>query len=272
VTALACPSAVPATEYFSVARSHVGRVRAINEDRVLDYPTAGLWAVADGMGGHAGGDVAAQAVVDRLRSLGACGYPLGLPDVLAALAQANADICHRNDLQNTVAGATVVVALLEGDVASIAWAGDSRAYRLRGGKLELLTRDHSVVQELIDAGLLSPGQAEHHPHANVVTKALGVANALECQTLRVQNNAGDGLLLCSDGLSRCFTPGDEWPGSIADAAACMLETALRRDGSDNVSLVLISASENALAGSACPNRPNSLRSLLHRFSPISFGA
>lgn len=223
----------------SVARSHVGRVRTINEDRVLDCPAARLWAVADGMGGHSGGDMAAQTVVDRLRALAASGHCVALDEVLFALSQANAAICDRNAATASDAGTTVVAATIVGDEASIAWAGDSRAYRLRDGRLDLLTRDHSVVQELVDAGLLTPAQAQRHPRANVITKALGVAVELECQTLTVTLAPTDRLLLCSDGLSRSLQPDDVWIGTDAATAADMMTSALERDGTDNISLVLI---------------------------------
>lgn len=223
----------------SVARSHVGRVRTINEDRVLDCPAAHLWAVADGMGGHSGGDLAAQTVVDSLRTLAASGRPFDFDDVLLALSQANVAICERNAATAADAGTTVVVATISGHEASIAWAGDSRAYRLRDGRLELLTRDHSVVQELVDAGLLTPAQALRHPRANVITKALGVSRQLDYQTLTMELAPDDRLLLCSDGLSRSLQPEDVWNRTDTADAADMMTSALERDGTDNISLVLV---------------------------------
>ena len=236
-TPLATADASPARA--SVARSHVGRVRVINEDRILDYPSANLWAVADGMGGHRGGDLAAQAVVDGLRTLATSGGALDLTAILATLSQANADICRRNEATGANAGTTVVVATIADDVASIAWIGDSRAYRLRDGRLELLTRDHSVVQDLIDAGLLTPAQAERHPRANVITRALGVSEQLECQTLKAVLEPNDRLLLCSDGLSRSMSIDDIWEGNDDTIVDAMTMSSLDRDGTDNISLVLI---------------------------------
>lgn len=223
----------------SVARSHVGRVRSINEDRVLDCPTAGLWAVADGMGGHSGGDVAAQLAVDRLRLLAAAGTVPTLGDVLSAVWQANSDIRHHNASAGTDAGTTVVAATISEDVASIAWAGDSRAYRLRDGRLELLTHDHSFVQELVDAKLLTPAQAELHPRANVVTRALGVGDAVACDTVTVALAPDDRLLLCSDGFSRSLSAEDHWTGSDLEMVEAMIAVSLERGGSDNISVVLI---------------------------------
>lgn len=223
----------------SVSRSHVGRVRTINEDRVFDCAEAGLWAVADGMGGHRGGDQAAQAVVDELRGLSQAISAIAMPHVLAALQRANADIVRRNRDQGLDAGATVVVAMLDGAHVHIAWAGDSRAYRLRDGELAQLTEDHSVVQELVAAGLLTSEMAARHPQANVITRALGVNDQVELDCVTVELRDGDSVLLCSDGLSRSLPSG---PWSVADTldqtADRMRDHALQSDGSDNISLVL----------------------------------
>ncbi|QDZ09221.1 serine/threonine-protein phosphatase [Sphingomonas panacisoli] len=223
----------------SVARSHVGLVRIINEDRVFDCPDRGVWAVADGMGGHAGGDLAAQAVIDRLRLLTAGEGMIRFTDMLVALGQANGDIRQRNERFGAAAGTTVVAAMIQDGTAHVAWAGDSRAYRLRGGGLELLTRDHSVVQELVDAGLLTPDRAERHPQSHVVTRALGVDDDPRLQTVSIRLLPGDRLLLCSDGLSRSLAAGDADSEAIDRLADRMLANALARDGSDNVSLILI---------------------------------
>lgn len=222
----------------SVARSHVGLVRAINEDRVFDCPDASVWAVADGMGGHAGGDLAAQAVVDRLRALTTGTRAIGFTDMLVALGQANGDIRQRNDRLGLDAGATVVAAMIDGRTACIAWAGDSRAYRLRGCQVDLLTHDHSVVQELVDAGLLNADAAERHPQAHVVTRALGVDDDPRLQTIEAEILPGDRLLLCSDGLSRSLIAEDIGDGELGLLADQLLGGALARDGSDNISLIV----------------------------------
>jgi serine/threonine protein phosphatase PrpC len=223
----------------SVSRSHVGLVRSINEDRVFDCPEARVWAVADGMGGHAGGDLAAQAVVDRLRTLTGGSRTIGFTDMLVALGQANGDIRQRNDRLGTDAGATVVAAMVHGTTAHIAWAGDSRAYRLRDGCLDLLTHDHSVVQELVDAGLLTADAAERHPQSHVVTRALGVSDDPRLQTASLDLVPGDRLLLCSDGLSRSLRPDEPLRGDIDRLGDQLLAASLGRDGSDNISLVLV---------------------------------
>jgi serine/threonine protein phosphatase PrpC len=229
----------PSDDVRSVSRSHVGLVRAINEDRVFDCPERRVWAIADGMGGHAGGDLAAQAVVDRLRGLTNGDQPIRFTDMLVALGQANGDIRQRNERLNAAAGATVVAAMVDGTRAHIAWAGDSRAYRFRDDRLTLLTHDHSVVQELVDAGLLSPDRAEQHPQSHVVTRALGVDDDPRLQTVSVDLKPNDRLLLCSDGLSRSLRADDMDSDVIDTLVDRLLQNALARDGRDNVSLTMI---------------------------------
>lgn len=222
----------------SVARSHVGRVRLINEDRAFDCPERGLWAVADGMGGHGGGDLAAQAVVDALRALADRRDAIDTRALLGAIERGNAAIVARNAASGGDAGSTVVAAHLHGGRATIAWVGDSRAYLLRRGAMRQLTHDHSFVQELVDAGLLAAAAAADHPRANIVTRALGVAYGVDIATMTLDLEPGDRLLLCSDGLSRSLAdlppdqPLDQW----ADA---LVSTALDRDGSDNITTICI---------------------------------
>lgn len=228
---------------ISVARSHVGKVRTINEDRMFDCPQRHLWAVADGMGGHSGGDLAAQAVVDALHNLGKSDAAIFGASLIAALHNANDVIVEMNRARKGDAGSTVVAAHIDCASyhckATIAWAGDSRAYLIRRGRVSQLTRDHSLVQDLVDADLLTEHAALSHPQANVITRALGIGT-LDLATTTLPVIAGDRLLLCSDGLSRSV-------GHTAMAAALPIKTladtllseALDRDGSDNISVVLI---------------------------------
>lgn len=229
-----------AATWHAAARSHVGLVRPVNEDRVFNCAAAGLWAIVDGMGGHAGGDIAAQTVVDTLRDLVARVPQPTLDDVRLAAHAANHAIVRRNRATGVQTGATMVLAVLDGARVHLAWAGDSRAYRLTGRCAEPLTRDHSVVQDLVDAGLLTREAALRHPHASVVLRALGVAETVAIETRTVALAAGERLLLCSDGLSRSLdeqaVPRDMGVEQLADT---LLAQALVRDGSDNVSLVIV---------------------------------
>ncbi len=238
------PSLARETVYVSQNRSHVGRVRRVNEDRLLDRADRGLWAVVDGMGGHSGGAAAAETVVDVLQALADDPAPINAAAVRAAVSHANRAIY---DVHAT-SGATIVIALIEGSEATIFWAGDSRAYLMRGGGgggggAEQLTHDHSVVQEMIDAGVLTEAAADRHPQANVVTRALGVAPAVALDSVTTLVQPNDRLLLCSDGVSRSLDPRDfaTMPAAIGDMADRILENALQRDGSDNATLVVIAA-------------------------------
>ena len=221
----------------STHRTHVGRVRQVNEDRVLDRPDRRLWAVADGMGGHSAGDRAAAAAIDALGELPA---PVTASAILGALDAANGRIAA--EAERGGSGTTIVVAWADGARLRLFWAGDSRAYRVRDGRASALTRDHSLVQELVDGGLLSEAEAERHPQANVVTRALGIAASVAIETAECDLAAGDLILLCSDGLSRSLGPRDFTPGlDLGIQADRLLMNALQRDGSDNASLVLVAA-------------------------------
>lgn len=223
----------------SVSATHVGHVRAVNEDRILDLPEAKLWAVADGMGGHQSGDIAAQIAIDALLSLANGRQVICGDDVHAALQSANRQIYDRYVDARRRSGTTIVAALLDGDRLEIFWAGDSRAYRLRGGMWKQLTHDHSLVQQMVDAGALSPSAATDHPKSNVITRALGVSQDVVVDRLVTNLDAGDIIMLCSDGVSRSLASAriDNTPLNLL--AKYLLDQALQRDGSDNASLVMI---------------------------------
>jgi len=239
------PQTAPA-EFSSVARTHTGG-RSLNEDRVLERPEVGLWAVADGMGGHKAGDVASSLVVEALGRVErfASGYAY-LNDVAAQLQAVNREMLERgggDQIRPSLMGSTVVVLLAHEGYYACIWAGDSRAYLLRGGKLTRITHDHSLVQEMVDAGALTADQARSHPRANVITRAIGVANPLQLEKRHAPIEPGDVFLLCTDGLTGTMQD-DEIEerllgGSIEQAADDLLGLALGRHARDNVSLVLI---------------------------------
>jgi serine/threonine protein phosphatase PrpC len=235
--------------YCSAARTHVGRVRSVNEDRLLDRGDQGLWVIADGMGGHHAGAAAATTAVEVLERLADRATPIGRADLLAAIREANDRIHAGSAADAGTSGATIVAMTVLGLRATICWAGDSRAYRIRDGIAERLTRDHSLVQELVDAGVLAESAAERHPRANVVTRALGVAPAVEIDVAAVHLATGDRLLLCSDGISRSLHPRDftTMPVAIDACADRLLANALQRDGSDNATLILVDLLGDAAA-------------------------
>jgi PPM family protein phosphatase len=220
-----------------------GMVRERNEDSILTDPTGTLWAVADGMGGYGNGDVASDIVIDCLAQI-----PDGVdpgPALIARLKEANALVLERQRAPGMGRmGSTVVAVLIARAVAYVAWAGDSRAYLLRGGHLRPLTRDHSVVQEMVDRGELSPEEAETHPESHMVTRAVGGGPELEVDLVSVPLAVGDRLLLCSDGLTRCVyeqtveTLLREATGP-EDACQRLLREALDSGAPDNVSAITV---------------------------------
>lgn len=237
--------------WTSAAHSHVGKVRKINEDACLERPhlgTGGLWAVADGMGGHAAGDVASRAVVEALRRIPAPegGETEFVTAVEQALEQVNAALREQatRQYQRRTIGSTVVVLLTHGEQGFCLWAGDSRIYRLRDGRLQQMTRDHSHVQELVERGLIESAEARHHPMANVITRAVGSQDTLQLDRVRFELAAGDVFLLCSDGLSKLLDD-DEIERQLGssnsrNAVQGLIQTALERGADDNVTTVVVS--------------------------------
>jgi serine/threonine protein phosphatase PrpC len=218
----------------STGRTHVGHIRSVNEDRIFDRPDLGLWAVADGMGGHSHGDVAAETAIGHLARLSS---PIDTRQIVSAVEQANRQIFQDSSGQS---GTTLVVLLIEKAKATVWWAGDSRAYLIRAARLLQLTRDHSLVQDLVDAGLVDPKDAESHPQSNVITRALGTASQIDLESLTLELEPGDRLLLCSDGLSRTMQGSDVIQASTIDAQAdFLIAQSLFRDGSDNTSLITV---------------------------------
>ncbi|TCO70519.1 PP2C family protein-serine/threonine phosphatase [Rhodovulum euryhalinum] len=223
--------------------THRGRVRERNEDAILTDPDGELWAVADGMGGHQAGDVASDMVIDALAGLPDDAAPVA--GLIGRLAQANTDVAARAGAAGRgQMGATVVAAMIRNAVAHLVWAGDSRAYLLRAGHLRLLTRDHTVVQDLVDQGALGPHEAETHPESHVVTRAVGMGPGFEAESLSVPVVPGDRLLLCSDGLPRCLSQQEiagllRRAASPAEACRALVAAALDAGAPDNVSVIVV---------------------------------
>jgi len=235
-------------QYTAASYSHVGMVRKINEDACLELTWAGLWAVADGMGGHAAGDYVSSLAMDSLRSLPMLG---SLDDfsgeVRDGLAWVNG-IVREETVRRGVAmmGSTVVVLAARGDQAIGLWAGDSRLYRLRDGRIERLSHDHSYVQELQDSGLLNEAEARVHPRGNIVTRAIGVEDHLELQAVALQVQPGDTYLLCSDGLNK--TAEDHEIAEVLghadpyEVVRSLVHLGLTRGAPDNITAVVVKAS------------------------------
>jgi len=231
--------------------SHVGAVRKLNEDGVLARPEIGVWAIADGMGGHGGGDVASQAVIAALGRLAR--QPTGaalLGEFEARIVDVNAELRALARLRGgAVVGTTLVAVLIHGPHFACVWCGDSRLYLLRGGALTQISRDHSEVQDLVDRGVLDSEEAKAWPRRNVVTRALGVAEQAELEIVDGPAFAGDTFLLCSDGLT-AHVGDDEIAACLAAddpqrACDALLALTLQRGASDNVSLVVVACDADA---------------------------
>ena len=228
-----------------VARTHVGAVRSRNEDRFLARPEVGLWAVADGMGGHSLGDVASGLLVDNLSEVTPCGSGHALlSSVKGRLAHVNRELRERARTMapGAVMGSTIVVLVVFDGHCAFVWAGDSRGYRLRRGRLERMTTDHRMVQRLVDAGAIAASDASGHPWANVITRAVGADETLEPETHFDSLEDDDIFLLASDGLTDVLDDG-EISRILADqpldgAADALLALALARGAPDNVTFVL----------------------------------
>lgn len=234
--------------WTSAARTDIGLVRSRNEDCLLEHAGRGLWAVADGMGGHAYGDVASRMVVAALDTLPPPG-PAGLQQSIAVAieqlrtvnGQLRAEAATR---KVTMMGSTVVVLLACAGEAAYLWAGDSRIYLYRNGRLQQLTRDHSQAEEFRAHGAAAGASA---PVANGITRALGAADTIDIEHGTVQVRDGDLFLLCSDGLSN---PVDEQgivdalgAGECGRAVDELVAKALANGGRDNISVVVARADD-----------------------------
>jgi len=188
----------------SAARTDTGKVRARNEDAFLALPEQGLWVVADGMGGHQNGALASRLIVEQLAEPSAGDLPQRLDELRKRLHSLNRRLGQELTVTaahpDPVIGSTVVALLIEGDRAACVWAGDSRCYLWRDSRLYQLSRDHSLLQQLIDEQQLSPSEAARHPAAHALTRAIGASDELKLEILELDVLPGDAFLLCSDGL------------------------------------------------------------------------
>lgn len=229
----------------SSAATHPGAVRPRNEDNLVDRPDLGLWAVADGAGGHGSGDVASTAIAESLDSI-----PPGLSaaemlaQVRLRLTAVHAELQARAIARGRggVIASTIVVLLVRGSHFAALWAGDSRIYLLRGGALHRITRDHSLVQELVDSGALTAEEAERHPQANVITRAVGAQGPLELDKVADRLHPGDRFMLCSDGVFKELAE-TEMAAHLGRGAEAqeLVERAVAAGGRDNVSVVVVQA-------------------------------
>jgi serine/threonine protein phosphatase PrpC len=234
--------------FDSISRTHVGHRRKLNEDAVLELGNRQIWAVADGMGGHHAGEVASAMVVEGLARIpDAISFDNLVGKVLGALEDVNRALialAEADHLERTMGSTVVGLATGEGQYKCF-WVGDSRGYRVRAGEIVQLTRDHSLVQDLVDAGMIEASEAETHPNANVITRAVGTTGKLMIDVVGGDLEPGDIFLLASDGLTR-LVGAEELLGVLSAnplqvAADHLIDLSLQRGAPDNVSLVIVSA-------------------------------
>src|SRR5580658_41365 len=186
--------------------THNGTRRKHNEDTWVDRPDLGIWAVADGAGGHQAGELASGMIADALGSLlPERSVPELASDVRARIAATHLALREEAERRggDTMIASTLVTLLAHGEHFACLWAGDSRAYLLRDGEMRQITKDHSLVQELVDDGTITAEAAEHHPRANVITRAVGAdIGELVLDEVSGLVRRGDRFLLCSDGLCK----------------------------------------------------------------------
>jgi protein phosphatase len=249
-----------------VGLSDVGRVRRLNEDNFALLPDYGFYLVADGMGGQAAGEIAAEIAVKRISDFitmtelsGGATWPVaynrrlshGHNRLMAAFTLANSAIIAEagTDASHKGMGTTAVAALLEKDLLQIAHVGDSRAYMLRDGELHLLTRDHTWVNQQLENGFISEEEARSHPYRNIITRALGAADEVEVEHVETRLEKGDVVLLCSDGLSGMVDDAEiaavisAGKANLDECARQLIERANSAGGRDNITVVLFRYAE-----------------------------
>jgi protein phosphatase len=235
------------------AATHAGRVRGRNEDSFMVCPEAGLWAVADGMGGHEAGDLASRTVVEALRSIERQPYPSALlSECEERLARANSSLNRiGRDRGGITIGTTVAMLLIHDRSFACVWCGDSRVYLLRAGGIRPLSRDHTVLQELVSGGTLSADEARAWAGRHVITRAIGVGETLELEMENGVLEADDAFVLCSDGLTEHVSDREIFDHVMARRAqaACdaLVALALDRGGIDNVTAIVVRHETNCLA-------------------------
>lgn len=230
----------------SGALTDVGAVRKVNEDSIIAKPEIGLWAVADGMGGHQVGDVASNKIVTALDAV----VPhANLSQFVDAVEDCVLDVNERMleyaqiMFDDGTIGSTLVALLIKGRVGACLWVGDSRLYRFRNQQLVQLSKDHSQMEEMIDMGLITRENAENHPQRNVITRAVGVESPVYVDINIFTTQVGDTFLLCSDGLYNAVTQDDITQAlalrDVEQSTAELMKKALANGAKDNVSVIVV---------------------------------
>lgn len=232
--------------WISHAVSHPGNKRTYNQDAYFCHDDNRLWAIADGMGGHEAGEIASQTIIQSLANLAQSGREnSNILNITSILEDVNQQLFHLNHTAERTAGSTIAVVQVENEQCTCLWAGDSRIYLFRDGQLQQLSLDHSYVQELINRGELSAVEAATHKQRNIITRAIGVSEQLQFDCKKIDLQANDKILLCSDGLYN--EVGNEEIAAILQystletASKILLDLCLSREANDNISFILVEA-------------------------------
>lgn len=245
------------SSWIGIGQSDVGHVRAVNQDAFTANDPDGVWAVADGMGGHTGGDIAAHLAIRMIDARAALlreslqSGQIPATDVLTqVINEAHESILDRARSQPKLKGMGTTIVLLAitplpSPVAYLAHVGDSRAYRFRSGTLTPLTRDHSLIEKYLERGILTPQTARTHPERHVLTRALGIPTSATPTIAAFPIQEDDRVLLCSDGLTKMLEDGDiqrilsTQDSDPAHLCHHLVNEALERGGEDNVTVVVV---------------------------------
>jgi protein phosphatase len=231
-------------QFDAGAATHVGNVRQRNEDSYLVRPQAGIWAVADGMGGHNAGDFASRTVIEALNSIEPAA---SATELLAAckeqIFEANSRLKEAGREAGSIIGTTVTVLLVFDGYFACLWSGDSRMYVVRDGKISQISRDHTEVEELLTNGVITSEEAKTWSGSNVITRAIGVVDAPELEMTSGTLHAGDVFVICTDGLTRHVRDEEILQSASASALqeVCdrLILLTLERGASDNVTVVAV---------------------------------
>lgn len=235
--------------WVSAAKSHTGKVRSVNEDALIRLDSQSFWAVADGMGGHAAGDYASQSITSRFSQMSFSDKSLSevVESLDANLNEVNQHMIEYAQQREASAVGSTVAAMHLGShqIGMSYWIGDSRVYQYRNNQLRLLSRDHSLVQELIDLGELTEESAVNYPSKNIITRAIGANRQVYSEIQLFDYQIGDIYLICSDGLTNEVEDKEllmliqSYGDDIDNLADITLDAALENFASDNISFVFI---------------------------------
>ncbi len=228
----------------SSAVTHIGHVRSHNEDAFLEKPEVGLWAIADGMGGHEAGDFASQLIINSLDDLKINILDQSfIEEIKSSLYESNSRLIELGEKHERINGSTVITMVLNGHTCDYIWAGDSRLYLLRDSKLVQLTKDHSQAEIYVELGMLSRDEANSHISANLLTRCIGTDDSLQLDFGSSDLMHGDRFLLSSDGLDKHLSHQEIEQILIAhernEALSKLITMTLKKGGSDNVTVTIV---------------------------------